>query len=53
MTAPNGRANGSAIDNPKELVAPTVRPTAVMSPTWFTVLARSDQNIPNGTRSTF
>jgi len=31
MTAPNGRANGSAIDNPKELVAPTVRPPAVMS----------------------
>ena len=32
MTAPNGRANGSAIDNPKELVAPTLRPPAVMSP---------------------
>ena len=33
MTAPNGRANGSAIDNPRELVAPTVvPPAAVMSP---------------------
>src|SRR5215471_20890502 len=33
MTAANGRANGSAIDNPSELVAPTVvPPVAVISP---------------------
>src|SRR5215472_18591064 len=31
MTAPNGRANGSALDNPRELVAPTETP-AIMSP---------------------
>ena len=32
MTAVNGRANGSALDNPRELVAPTVVPPTVMSP---------------------
>src|SRR5215467_10161450 len=32
MTAANGRANGSALDNPRELVAPTVKQSAVMSP---------------------
>jgi len=31
MTAANGRANGSALDNPRELPAPTVTP-ATMSP---------------------
>src|SRR5215472_12318949 len=31
MTAANGRANGSALDNPRELVAPTVMPSAAMS----------------------
>jgi hypothetical protein len=31
MTAPNGRANGSAIDNASELVVPTIVPTAGMS----------------------
>jgi len=31
MTAANGRANGSALDNPRELLAPTVTP-ATMSP---------------------
>ena len=31
MTAPNGRANGSAIYNPRELMAPTVTPFAIMS----------------------
>ena len=30
MTVPNGRANGSAIDNPTELVAETIVPHAVM-----------------------
>ena len=32
MTVPNGRANGSAHDNPRELVAPTPTPSAGMSP---------------------
>ncbi len=32
MTAANGRANGSALDNRRELVAPTVTPPAIMSP---------------------
>jgi len=32
MTAPNGRANGSALDNPRELVAPTEVPSVVRSP---------------------
>jgi hypothetical protein len=29
MTAPNGRANGSAIDNPSKLTAPTAVPAAI------------------------
>ena len=33
MTAANGRANGSALDNPRKPVAPTVLPpAAVMNP---------------------
>ena len=32
MTGPNGRANGSAIDNPSELVAQTIAPAAIMRP---------------------
>ena len=32
MTAPNGRANGSAIDNPTELVAQAIVGPAVMRP---------------------
>jgi len=31
MTAPNGRANGSAFVNSRELMAPTVTPSAIMS----------------------
>jgi len=31
MTAANGRANGSALDNPRELVGPMVTPPAAMS----------------------
>ena len=32
MTAPNGRANGSAIDNASELVVPTIVPPAMIRP---------------------
>jgi len=32
MTAANGCANGSALNNPRELVGPTVTPSAPMSP---------------------
>ena len=32
MTAANGRANGSALNNPRELVGPTVLLPSVMSP---------------------
>ena len=32
MTAPNGRANGSAIDNPSDLTVPTLVPPAMIRP---------------------
>jgi len=31
MTAPNGRANGSVLDSSRELMAPTVTPSALLS----------------------